>query len=186
MIIRAAHPADAPEMGRVMVETYLRAHKGQIPEEAWRRRKQEWTPEVSSHAWEQTLLELRDDNDTRECVYVAVDTEGQGAHQIIGMVMGGPSGVTGWEHAGDIFALYVRFEYHRRGVGRFLLQATFDHLRQLGMDTVIIRSLPNNDPANRFYESLGGQPAGECETEDSGYRIVERIYCWHDGAELQY
>jgi ribosomal protein S18 acetylase RimI-like enzyme len=185
MIIRAAELTDAPAMGRVMVETYLRAHKGQVPEEAWRKRKQEWTPEVSAHAWEQTLLELRDDPDTRECIYVAVDTEGQGAHKIIGVAMGGPSGVMGWEHAGDIYVLYVHFDYHRRGVGRFLLQAAFDHLRQVGMDTVIIRSLTNNDPANRFYEALGGQLAGEIEGEDSGYRIVERIYSWKDGAELQ-
>ncbi len=32
MIVRAAQEADAPAMARVMVDTYMSAHKGQIPE----------------------------------------------------------------------------------------------------------------------------------------------------------
>ena len=37
MIIRAAHEADAPAIGQVMVETYLAAHRDQMPAEAWAR-----------------------------------------------------------------------------------------------------------------------------------------------------
>lgn len=43
MIVRAAQEADAPAMARVMVDTYMSAHKGQIPEGGWLKRREEWT-----------------------------------------------------------------------------------------------------------------------------------------------
>jgi ribosomal protein S18 acetylase RimI-like enzyme len=184
IMIRPAQPGDALAMGHVMVESYLRAHNGQIPEQVWQRRQAEWTPEVSASAWEETIRELSEETEAHECIYVAVDASAPGENTIVGLVMGGPSSVGGWQHAGDIYALYISFDYHRRGVGRRLLQAAFTHLRQLGLQTIIIRSLPANDAANRFYEALGGQMVGECEKEEYGHQIVERIYCWRDGALL--
>jgi hypothetical protein len=55
MIVRAAHESDALAMGRVVVATYLAAHRDQMPAEAWAKRVQEWTPEVSAHGWARTL-----------------------------------------------------------------------------------------------------------------------------------
>ena len=51
MHIRAAQEPDAPAMARVMVDTYLRAHKGQVPEQAWLKRQQEWTYAESERGW---------------------------------------------------------------------------------------------------------------------------------------
>jgi len=42
-------------MGRVMVATYLAAHRDQMPAEAWAKRAQEWTPEVSAQGWARPL-----------------------------------------------------------------------------------------------------------------------------------
>jgi hypothetical protein len=55
MIIQVARESDAPAMGRVMVATYLAAHRDQMPAEAWAKRAREWTPEVSAHGWARTL-----------------------------------------------------------------------------------------------------------------------------------
>ena len=52
------------------------------------------------------------------------------------------------------------------------------------MTALTIRSLPANAAANRFYESLGGQPVGECQKEEYGYSITERIYGWADSSVL--
>jgi hypothetical protein len=49
--IRLAKLEDAPALGRVMVDTYLTAHRGQIPEEQWQRRRQAWTDAVSERGW---------------------------------------------------------------------------------------------------------------------------------------
>ena len=43
MEVRAAVPADAPALGRVMVATWLTAHRGQLPDEAWQKRVYEWS-----------------------------------------------------------------------------------------------------------------------------------------------
>ena len=183
MHIRAAQEVDAPAMGRVMVETFLRAHQGQIPAEAWRRRQAEWTPEESAAAWVSTIGAIAEDSHAQECIYIAVEDATQ-PEQVIGLVMGGPSGVAGYEGVGDIYSIYVDFAHQGRGVGRKLIQAVVRHLRQLGMTALIIRCLSTNAPGNRFYTALGGQLVGETEVDEYGYRIPERIYHWGDSSML--
>lgn len=177
MIIRNAQETDAPAMGRVMVETYLRAHKGQVPDAAWRSRQAEWTSEESAASWARSIRRIAEEGDSQECIYVAVEDTLQ-PEQVVGLIMGGPTGVAGYAGCGDIYALYVDFAHQGRGVGRQLIQAAARQLRQLGMTALIIRSLTTNAPANHFYESFGGQYVGECEAEDSGYPIIQRIYYW--------
>ena len=58
MINRAAREEDAPAIGQVMVASYLAAHRDQIPDQAWAKRAEEWTPEVSAQGWARTLREI--------------------------------------------------------------------------------------------------------------------------------
>ncbi len=76
MIIRAAREEDAIAMGQVMVATYLAAHQGQMPAEAWAKRAEEWTPEVSARGWARTLREIASGERPQDCIYVAVDEGG--------------------------------------------------------------------------------------------------------------
>lgn len=177
MIIRNAHEADAPAMGRVMVETYLRAHKGQVPDAAWRSRQAEWSASESAAAWARSIRAIAEAGDSQECIYVAVEDVLQ-PEQVVGLIMGGPTGLADYAGCGDIYALYVDFAHQGRGIGRNLIQAAARRLRQVGLTGLIIRSLSTNAPANHFYESCGGQFVGECEAEDSGYPITQRIYHW--------
>ena len=119
MIIRNAHEADAPAMGRVMVETYLRAHKGQVPDAAWRSRQEEWSAAESAAAWARSIREIAEAGDSQECIYVAVEDVLQ-PEQVIGLIMGGPTGLADYEGYGDIYALYVDFAHQGRGIGRKL------------------------------------------------------------------
>ena len=57
MDVRSATLEDAPVLGRVTVEAWLSAHRGQMPEAAWRKRVEEWTPEVSAQGWARSLSE---------------------------------------------------------------------------------------------------------------------------------
>jgi ribosomal protein S18 acetylase RimI-like enzyme len=92
---------------------------------------------------------------------LAVDEAPEEAQeQVAGLVMGGPAECGPWAEAGEIYALYVRYGYQRRGLGRKLVQAAVRHLKQLELYRLVIRSLVTNEPANRFYESLGGQRPG--------------------------
>ena len=183
MLIRPAQETDAPAMGQVMVETFLHAHKGQVPEEAWRKRQEEWTPAVSAANWARSILALAADEQSHNCIYVAVADETQ-PEQVIGLAMGGPAGVTSWEQAGEVYALYVAFSHQGQGVGRSLIRAVVNHLRPLGMTELIIRCLATNTAGKHFYESIGGQVVDESPGDEYGYPTGEYIYHWPDSAAL--
>ena len=101
MIIRAAREGDAPAMGQFLVETWLAAHKGQVPEGQWLARRKNWTPEKSPQGWAETLLDMGEGKSPDYCVYLAVDTAEP--PEIVGMVMGGAAQVGPWPEAGEIY-----------------------------------------------------------------------------------
>jgi GNAT superfamily N-acetyltransferase len=182
MVIRAAQEADAPAMGQLMVETWLAAHKGQIPKGQWQARERNWTPEVSARGWAETLRDMAAGESPDYCIYLAelpADPP-----QLIGIVMGGPAKVGPWLEAGEIYALYVRQEWQGQGVGKALLATAVRRLAQLGMTQLVIGCLDTNAPACGFYEACGGQKVGEVETEDEGFPERQRIYGWEDSAVI--
>ena len=180
MIIRAAHEADTPAMGQVMVETYLAAHRDHMPAEAWAKRAEEWTPEVSAQGWARTLREIAAGKGLRECIYVAVDEDGE----IIGLAMGGLADADELPQIGAIYALYVRMSHQGRGVGRRLVQAVAADLAQHGMTALQIGCLAANAPARRFYEALGGRIVDERLFDEEGVMLPEVVYEWADIAIL--
>src|SRR5438093_688050 len=152
MVIRVARGEDAPAMARVIVDTFLSAHRGQLPEAALARRRQEWTYEISERSWTKLLDEIAAGTSPRECAYVA---EGEGG-EVVGLATGGPAEAEFPENSGVIHALFVRESHQRRGLGRRLVQAVATQLADLGMATLVLHCWAANSPARRFYEALGG------------------------------
>jgi ribosomal protein S18 acetylase RimI-like enzyme len=179
MIIRIAHEADAPAMGHVTVDTYLAAHREQIPAAAWEKRAQEWTPAVSERAWRQTLHDIAADADSRDCIYVAVEED-----TVVGLAMGGLAETDGLPRTGEVYVLYVRASHQGRGLGRRLVQAVAADLARHGITALQIGCLAANAPARRFYESLGGQPIGERMFDEEGTLLPEVVYGWADTTTL--
>ena len=174
MLIRVAREEDAPAMGRVMVDTHLAAHRAQMSAEAWAKRAQKWTYEVSERAWARTLREIA--AGASECIYVA---EEPGA-DLVGLVMGGLAKTDALPQSGQVYALYVRASHQGRGLGRRLVQAVAAHLAQLGMSALQIGCLAANAPARRFYESLGGRLVDERWFDEAGVMLPEVVYGWAD------
>lgn len=172
MIIRPAQVQDAPAMGRVMVDTYLTAHHGQMPEEAWQKRKTEWTHDVSARNWARTIAKINDGNHA-ECIYVAVAEAGE----VVGLAMGHPSATA---QIGEIGSLYVSEAYQGQGIGRQLVGAVAAHLATTGITTLHIAVLAVNMPARRFYEAIGGRVVGEREFDEEGFLLPEVVYGWPD------
>ncbi|MFN8441618.1 MAG: GNAT family N-acetyltransferase [Caldilineaceae bacterium] len=71
MIIRLATMTDAPGMAQVMVDTWLTAHRGQVPEGQWQRRRQEWSYADSERSWRRLFAEIEDGSNIEDCPYVA-------------------------------------------------------------------------------------------------------------------
>jgi phosphinothricin acetyltransferase len=51
--------------------------------------------------------------------------------------------------------VYVRKEYHRRGIGRMLEEAIIDHARSAGFHTLIARIAGESAGSLRLHENLG-------------------------------
>ncbi len=186
MVIRSARVEDASALARVIVDTCRSAHRAHVPEAYWQKRFGEWTYEDSEHNWRRSLGEIASGQNPRECTYVAVDphAEGVGDGEVIGLAAGGPAKAGGPENAGEIYCLYIRESYQRRGLGRRLVQAAAAHLAPLGMPALRIGCLTGNTPARRFYEALGGRMVGEREFQEHGFTLREVIYGWPDTREL--
>ena len=161
-------------MGRVMVDTFLAAHRDQMSAEAWAKRAQEWTYEDSERGWARTLHEIA--AGASECIYVA---EEPGA-DLVGLVMGGLAKTDALPQLGEVYALYVRASHQGRGLGRRLVQAVAARLAQLGMSALQIGCLAANAPARRFYESLGGRLVDERLFDEAGVMLPEVVYGWAD------
>jgi ribosomal protein S18 acetylase RimI-like enzyme len=173
MIVREARLADAAAMGRVTVDTFLAAHRGQIPEAVWERRRKDWTHDVSARAWERALRQIADGTSPQECVYVAESETGE----IIGVAM---AGVDADLATAEVYSLYVHPRHQSQGVGRRLLAAVAAHVARHGITRMTIAVLEANAPARRFYEALGGQVVGERPLEEAGFRLPEVVYVWPD------
>jgi GNAT superfamily N-acetyltransferase len=178
--IRNAAIEDAPAMAKVMVDTFLAAHRGRMPEAAWQKRRQEWTYEVSERSWARTLREIADGTDSRTCLYVALDEAGE----IVGLVMGRPADEDATGHTGGVGPLYILPSHQGRGLGRRLVQAVAARLARHGMTALRIGCLAANTPARRFYEALGGVVVAEREVDEEGFMMPEVVYGWADTRAL--
>ncbi|MEZ4659909.1 MAG: GNAT family N-acetyltransferase [Caldilineaceae bacterium] len=195
IIIRPALPADAEEMGRVMVDTYLAAHRGQMPEEAWQKRKDEWTYDLSAQSWRGYLQGMADGEDPDDCVYVAEVEDAANAYpqltgrpaaalKLVGLVTAHPANADWLSNAAEIGAIYVLESCHGLGIGRKLMRAAAAHMQGLGRTALQVGVLVANAPARNFYTALGGAPIGERQFDEEGFLLPEIVYGWPDIAAI--
>jgi GNAT superfamily N-acetyltransferase len=163
-----------------MVEAWLSAHHGQMPEPAWRARVEEWTPEVSARAWARLLAEgAVDGNDAHAVLLVAEDAAGDLVALALGTEVADESGRTA-----QVDALYVLPDRQGRGIGRLLLQESARRLLALGYVRLTIGVLSANLPARAFYEAMGGVESGRRTFDEDGHPLPETVYGWSDLAAL--
>ena len=162
MRIRAAVVDDAPAMGRVMVDSWLSAHRGQMPDAAWQKRVDEWTPDVSARGWARTLTEREDRNAARDVLLVAEDDGGA----LSALVSGTAADDDASGSIAEIGALYVLPDRRGQGIGGSLLREAASELARLGFSALHIGVLAANLPARGFYEAMGeGRSANGCSTK---------------------
>lgn len=179
--VRDARVGDADEMGRVMVTSWLAGHRGQMPDGAWQRRRDQWTPQESARAWQRALLERdRLPDGVGDCYLVTEDDRGT----MIAVACGSVNRADPSEAFGEVHALYVDPHWHGRGVGRLLLQQLSGCLADRGATSVQIGVLSANQAARGFYVALGGRLADERLFDEDGDLLPESIYVWPDITSL--
>jgi ribosomal protein S18 acetylase RimI-like enzyme len=180
--IRAATVDDAPAMGRVMVESWLSAHHGQMPEAAFQKRVQEWTPEVSARGWARALTEQAVTSNPREVFLVAEDDDGV----LVGLVSGAAAADEPSGSIAEIGSLYVLPSRRGQRVGRSLLGAACRELGDLGCSSLRIGVLAANLPARAFYQAMGGREVDQRMFDEEGHLLPMTVYVWADITTVAY
>ena len=168
MIIRKAHAADADTIARVHFDSSQTTYTGIVPDEIlatkrpYEERRQYWrgflsTPEPAGFA------------------HVAVDND----VQVIGFTSGGQEHSGGKVYKGELYTIYLLERYHRRGLGRQLVEAATKELLHRGLASMLIWVLAAN-PSRAFYVALGGQQVLERENMIWGIKLPEVAYGWKD------
>ena len=170
--IRQALPGDADAIGSIWLEAWRTGYRGVVPDEAIARR----TDEEAETYWRTALA----DPDRASLVVVAeAPTDG-----VVGFAQAGPPEpeVPGYDC--ELWKLYIREAYHRRGIGRQLMAAMADRLAASGMRSLLLRAFVGT-AAPGFYERLGGRCLGTEPYEILGAQAQTVLYGWPDLSPLR-
>ncbi len=169
--VRAARPADVPEIARIQVDTWRTAYARFLPESVLAA----LDVTAAAQAWEAAVV-----SPPSPAHHVLVATEGS---HTVGFVAVGPSGEEDARPGeATVVALLVEPRWGRRGHGSRLLAAAVDFLRNDGV-TGLVAWVPDGDRASTaFYESAGWEPDGTARIlEADGGSVRERR--WHVALE---
>lgn len=119
-------------------------------------------------------LDVTTKTETDYFIYVAENP----VKEIVGFVDGGLAREDS-NYQGEIYALYVLEAYHRKGIGKSLIQAIASKLAQSGLTSIMVWVLEDN-PASQFYQALDGQRIEQKQIKISGIEFTEIAYAWND------
>jgi GNAT superfamily N-acetyltransferase len=169
MLIRAAQPADVPGIARVVVDSWRTTYRGIIPDAVL----DDLSYEERARIWAQAI------DNPASVVYVAATPAGE----IVGAATGGPAPAEYSDYQGELQAIYLLAAHQGQGLGRRLLAAVAQQLAERDLFSLLVWVLAEN-PACRFYEALGGQPAGARPFAIGGVTLTLLAYGWADTRPL--
>ena len=156
---------DAAAIAEVHVASSRSTYSGILPPETLERfsvaeRTARWTKWLS-------------DGEAGWSCFVAIDD----SSNMVGFVCGGRARSESLQADGELYAIYLRAEAQRRGIGRALARRMAEALQSAGFRSMGLWVLEAN-PACRFYEAMGGSQVAEQEIERDGVRLKELGYRW--------
>lgn len=167
MIIRKADLNDIDGITQVHIESWKTTYKGIVSESylsnlSFENRKKNWSDIFSN---------LKQ----HESVFIAEDTNGT----IIGFAMSGRNRNHEFDHAGEIYAIYILSEYQGQGIGRLLFQEAVGSLMEQGYESMMLWVLADN-PSLGFYQRLGGTVIGRENIKIGEDYLIELAIGWSE------
>jgi GNAT superfamily N-acetyltransferase len=164
--VRPAAIHDARAIAEVHVESYQSAYRGIFPEAllnglSVRQRESSWRDRLAAPEPPSAIT------------MVGCDAAGN----VVGFVSGGKERTGQLGCDGEIYAIYLRPEAQRKGLGALLVRQFVHELVTRGFGSMAVWVLELN-PARRFYECLGGKVIGHQEIERGGQAFIEVAYGW--------
>ncbi|SDJ14106.1 GNAT family N-acetyltransferase [Salimicrobium halophilum] len=164
MQIRRAITEDAYGVAKVQVDTWESTYKGIVPEAYL----EEMTYENREEKWRYII--------EKGMVFIAENDSGE----IVGFSSGGPERSEELDdYDAELYAIYIRKEDQRKGIGRKLVTPVVQELLERGMTSMVVAVLSEN-PFRHFYEALGAKRIDRMKVDISGKVLDEWIYGWAD------
>ena len=86
-----------------------------------------------------------------------------------------------WPGYGEVVSLYLLPEYMGRGLGKALLPAAVERLKERGFRDILLWVLEENQRARRFYEKYGFMQTKRCLICNIGGKDLKEVqYCYHE------
>jgi GNAT superfamily N-acetyltransferase len=163
--IRPANTSDAQGIGLVHVRSWQAAYKGLVPQPFL----DGLDPLQRGQVWGRYLSE---GHNAHEAVLVA-----EAGGQVVGFASVGPSRDGDGSGLGEVRAIYLLADFWGQGVGRSLMAAACERLRDAGFTEATLWALDTNERARKFYEAAGWALDGASKQDDSrGFPITELRY----------
>jgi ribosomal protein S18 acetylase RimI-like enzyme len=155
MKLRQATAADVPVLARVHLDSWRPTYRGLVSESFLQTR----TCERTEERWREFLA-----NSTAKTYVV------QSRNKTVGVVtLGGARDAdVDAPRTGEIWGLYLSPEHWRKGIGRQVIAEAERILRSGGYGVVVLWVLEANEPARRFYETMGFALDGASHELDLG------------------
>ena len=164
--IRAAALEDADAVARVHVQVWRETYRGLMPDALLAGLSVEQRAEM----WKRIIT------DTCEAptLWVSEDADGE----IVGFGCIGKSRDERLDADGEVLAINLLERVKRRGCGRALFLHLLALLKQRGFVLAGLWVLTANEPARRFYETMGGRPGAIRSFDAEGGALDEISYIW--------
>jgi ribosomal protein S18 acetylase RimI-like enzyme len=160
--VRRAKACDAPAIAASHDEAWRAAYQGIIPgpelDKLINRRGPRW--------WDTAI---------RKGSRVAILAFGE---QVAGYANYGRNRARSLYYDGEIYELYLRPEFQGLGFGHKLFSSVRRDLAQSDLHSLVVWALSDNEPAVRFYRSLGGKAVAR-SSERFGTRVLDKVaFAW--------
>ncbi len=157
MIIREAVENDAESIVNININGWKETYNGIFPDDFLKK-------------LEQKKFESIEKCKSKINEYIVCEIE----NKVVGFLRYGKNKKNYNDKYAEVYALYVDSKYKNRGIGRNLLEYSFNNLKNL-YDNVLISTLKQNS-ATKFYEKCGGRQIDTCYFKLENREYEENLY----------
>jgi GNAT superfamily N-acetyltransferase len=160
--VRRATVEDSAAIARVHVESWKSTYTGIVPDACLA----SLDIKARTEMWDQQL------SAGKSAIFISESDVG-----VIGFVAGGCLREPINSYDGELYAIYMTIENQGRGIGRALVRAVANTLREEGYQSLVVWVLEKN-PAVSFYKTLGGIQIAQQQIEICGISLEELAFGW--------
>ena len=174
MSIREARLEDSVDLAEIQVDSFRTAYAGILPGAFLNL----FSKEEQAQDWHELLA-----SSTDELLFIATTDSGE----CVGYALARPGRGEISTYDSELVAVHVRRVVQRQGIGKSLIAAIAQRLKEQGRKSLMLWVLEKN-PARAYYERLGGEYIKVRDwdgNKDFGSKVREVAYGWQDIERLR-